>query len=75
MPGDLRGVLERTSGPGTLKFLDQKNALGHTGVSSLPPPPDSRHERGSILDVDASEPSLHPQLSGDDDDSRNSGGL
>jgi len=68
MPGDLRGVLERTSGPGTLRFLDHKNALGHTGQSSLPPPPDSRHERGSALDVDASSPSLHSELTNDDDD-------
>ena len=51
LPGDLRAVLERTSGPGTLRFLDHKNALGGSGVSSLPPPPDSRHERGSILDI------------------------
>ena len=28
LPGDLRAVLERTSGPGTLRFLDHKNALG-----------------------------------------------
>ena len=52
LPGDLRAVLERTSGPGTLRFLDHKNALGGSGVSSLPPPPDSRHDRGSILDIE-----------------------
>lgn len=68
MPGDLRAVLERTSGPGTLRFLDHKNALGHAGVSSLPPPPDSRHARGSVLDVDSSTPSLKPELVSDDDD-------
>jgi 23S rRNA (uracil1939-C5)-methyltransferase len=39
VPGDLRTVLERLSGPGTLRFLDQKNALGTAGASSLPPPP------------------------------------
>ena len=77
LPGDLRAVLERTSGPGTLRFLDHKNALGTSGsLSSLPPPPDSTHERGSVLDVDASSPTIHPEaISGDDDDSpdRNSG--
>jgi 23S rRNA (uracil1939-C5)-methyltransferase len=76
LPGDLRAVLERTSGPGTLRFLDHKNALGTSGsLSSLPPPPDSTHDRGSALDVDASTPTLHPQAIGDDDDAndRNSG--
>ena len=74
MPGDLRGVLERTSGPGTLRFLEHKNALGHTGQSSLPPPPDSSMERDSVLDVDSSSPSLRPEMvTGDDDDGRDSG--
>src|SRR5207249_4044933 len=69
LPGDLRAVLERTSGPGTLRFLDHKNALGTSGsLSSFPPPPDSTHERGSILDVDASSPTLHPQATSNDDD-------
>ncbi len=71
MPGDLRAVLERTSGPGTLRFLDHKNALGHGG-SSMPPPPDMRsdHERGSAIDiVDSGAPSLRPdELVSDDDD-------
>ena len=68
MPGDLRGVLERTSGPGTLRFLEHKNALGHTGQSSLPPPPDSTHDHGSVLDIDSSTPSVRAQLVSDDDD-------
>jgi 23S rRNA (uracil1939-C5)-methyltransferase len=71
LPGDLRAVLERTSGPGTLRFLDHKNALGTSGVggnSSLPPAPDSFHDRGSVLDVDASSPTMHPEITGDDDD-------
>lgn len=68
MPGDLRSVLERTSGPGTLRFLEHKNALGHSGQSSLPPPPDSTHDRGSALDIDSSTPSLHPEMTTDDDD-------
>jgi len=67
LPGDLRGVLERTSGPGTLRFLDHKNALG-TSNSTMPPPPDSRHDRGSLLDVDSSSPTLRPQMVGDDAD-------
>jgi 23S rRNA (uracil1939-C5)-methyltransferase len=75
MPGDLRSVLERTSGPGTLRFLDHKNALGQSGVSSLPPPPDdsridasdTSHETGSVLDVDSSTPTIHPQMVSDDE--------
>ncbi|MFO0740811.1 MAG: pseudouridine synthase [Labilithrix sp.] len=78
LPGDLRAVLERTSGPGTLRFLDHKQALGQSGVSSLPPPPatnDSlmdtsismRDSGVSILDVDSSRPTMHPQLETDDE--------
>jgi hypothetical protein len=74
LPGDLRAVLERTSGPGTLRFLDHKNALGATGTSNLPPGPDEVvHDRGSALDIDASSPSMHPELTSDDDDGRSSG--
>jgi 23S rRNA (uracil1939-C5)-methyltransferase len=69
LPGDLRAVLERTSGPGTLRFLDHKNALGTSGsMSSIPPPPDSYHDRGSALDVDSSQPTIHPELTGDDEE-------
>ena len=70
LPGDLRAVLERTSGPGTLRFLDHKNALGTSsgGLSSLPPPPDSYHERGSALSMDASAVTLRPEMTSDDDD-------
>ncbi|WP_394827015.1 pseudouridine synthase [Pendulispora albinea] len=49
LPGDLRAVLERAGGPGTLRFLDHKNALGT--ASSLPPPPDAHHEHGAPLDI------------------------
>jgi len=74
LPGDLRAVLERTAGPGTLRFLDHKNALGTSGTSHLPPGPDEvMHDRGSALDVDGSSPSLHGELTTDDDDGRNSG--
>jgi 23S rRNA (uracil1939-C5)-methyltransferase len=67
LPGDLRGVLERTSGAGTLRFLDHKNALG-TSNSTMPPPPDSSTASGlGALDVDLRSPSLRPELTGDDD--------
>ena len=70
LPGDLRAVLERTSGPGTLRFLHHKNALGGTGASSLPPPPDGLHEGGAAgaLDIDSSSPSIRPELTGTGDD-------
>jgi 23S rRNA (uracil1939-C5)-methyltransferase len=69
LSGDLRAVLERTAGPGTLRFLDHKNALGTSGTSHLPPGPDEvQHDRGSALDVDARSPTLRPELTGDDDD-------
>jgi 23S rRNA (uracil1939-C5)-methyltransferase len=71
LPGDLRAVLERTSGPGTLRFLDHKNALGGSGASSLPPPADPSHDQGSALDVDSSSPTIHPELTGDDDSTDN----
>lgn len=67
LPGDLRGVLERTSGPGTLRFLDHKNALGQSGMSSIPPPPDSHGDFG-VLDVDSSRPTIRPQMTSSDDD-------
>ena len=69
LPGDLRAVLERSGGPGTLRFLDNKNALG--GSSSHPPHPDSAHARGSAPDVDlrpSGEVSQDP--SGEESDDR-----
>jgi hypothetical protein len=75
LTGDLRAVLERTSGPGTLRFLDHKNALGTSGTSQFPPGPDEVvHEQGSALDVDASSPTMRPEPVGDDDDGRSSDG-
>jgi 23S rRNA (uracil1939-C5)-methyltransferase len=69
LPGDLRAVLERTSGPGTLRFLDHKNALGTGGpTSSVPPPPDSRHASGSAPDLDASPSTIRPEMTSDDDE-------
>ncbi|HVJ91764.1 MAG TPA: pseudouridine synthase, partial [Labilithrix sp.] len=68
LPGDLRAVLERTSGPGTLRFLDHKHALGHAGVSSLPPPPDSQPPTGSVPELDLSMPSLPPEMPGEGSD-------
>jgi 23S rRNA (uracil1939-C5)-methyltransferase len=38
LPGDLASVLDRAGGPGTLRLLEQKNALGRA-TSSVPPPP------------------------------------
>lgn len=74
LTGDLRAVLERTSGPGTLRFLDHKNALGTSGTSHLPPGPDEvLHDRGSALDVDARSPTMKPELVSDDDDGPRSG--
>ncbi|MGD0524985.1 MAG: pseudouridine synthase [Polyangiaceae bacterium] len=74
LTGDLRAVLERTAGPGTLRFLEHKNALGTSGTSHLPPGPDEVvHDRGSALDIDASTPSRHAEITGDDDDGRSSG--
>jgi 23S rRNA (uracil1939-C5)-methyltransferase len=68
LPGDLRAVLERTAGPGTLRFLDHKNALGTSGTSHLPPGPDEVvHDRGSVVDVEA-RATIHPELTDDDDD-------
>jgi 23S rRNA (uracil1939-C5)-methyltransferase len=76
LPGDLRAVLERTGGPGTLRFLDHKNALGTSGTSHLPPGPDEVvHDRGSMLDVDGGSPTLHPELTGDDEEGSQSGGF
>lgn len=67
LPGDLRMVLERVSGGSALKFLDQKQALGHAGVSSMPPPPDSSHSRGSVLDIDDRASSLPSGSDADED--------
>jgi 23S rRNA (uracil1939-C5)-methyltransferase len=73
LPGDLRAVLERISGPQTLRFLEQKNALGSTsgglGGSSLPPPRPGTADREAALDVDAGSPTMRPpELTDDDDD-------
>jgi 23S rRNA (uracil1939-C5)-methyltransferase len=68
LAGDLRAVLERTSGPGTLRFLDHKNALGRNRTSTLPPPnPSVEHHQGGPLDIDT-RPSLLPQKLGRDDE-------
>jgi 23S rRNA (uracil1939-C5)-methyltransferase len=75
LPGDLRAALERTAGPGTLRFLDQKSALGTSGTSHLPPGPDEvQHEPGIALEIDPRRPSIHLELTGDDDGGRSSGG-
>jgi 23S rRNA (uracil1939-C5)-methyltransferase len=73
LSGDLRAVLERTSGPGTLRFLDHKNALGRNLTSTLPPPPLSEvsdeHDKGEPLEIDT-RPSMLPEArrTGDDEE-------
>lgn len=64
VPGDLRTVLERASPPGTLRFLEHKNALGRP--SSLPPAPRSSAP-GSALELAEGAPSSRDELSGDDE--------
>jgi 23S rRNA (uracil1939-C5)-methyltransferase len=72
LPGDVQTVLERAGGPGTLRFLEQKNALGR-GTSSVPPPPSARSALASARD---SAPSgsgsegriARAELATDDDD-------
>jgi 23S rRNA (uracil1939-C5)-methyltransferase len=72
LPGDLRAVLERISGPDTLRFLEHKRALGSalggTSGSSLPPAPaDPTPAIEEALDVDAHSPTIHPPELTDDD--------
>ncbi len=71
LPGDLRAVLERISGTGTLRFLDHKSALGTSGVSTVPPKPDELMNERSPLDVDPHTVTVRPQLTDDDDDRTN----
>ncbi len=70
LPGDLRGVLERMSGSGTLRLLDHKNALGTSGVSSLPPGPDEVLHAGGELEIDLSTPTMRPPAPPRDRDHR-----
>jgi len=71
LPGDLRAVLERTSGSGTLRFLEHKNALGTSHTSSFPPEAgDGAGDRGGALDVDSRSPTVRPEPTADDDDAR-----
>ena len=65
VPGDLRAVLERTSGPATLRFLEHKNALGSSSTSHLPSGADEAQDSGSALDDRTSQPGQHPELFGD----------
>ncbi|WP_394837825.1 pseudouridine synthase [Pendulispora rubella] len=68
LPGDLRAVLERAGGPGTLRFLDHKNALG-TASSLPPPPPDSHHDHGAPIDIQhANETGALPAVNLDPND-------
>lgn len=68
MPGDLRTVLERTSGPGTLRFLEKKNALGQTiAPSMMPPQGGDSHDSGEALDVDTRSLTMLPDTAAGDD--------
>ena len=61
LPGDLRGVVERMSGVGTLKLLDRRNALGTSGASSFPPAGDDDVvHTGGELEIDLSKPTIPP---------------
>jgi len=56
LPGDLRLCLARCGGPSVLKFLEGKSALGGSGPSTLPPPPNSgpiSQDRDSIRPSEA----------------------
>jgi 23S rRNA (uracil1939-C5)-methyltransferase len=69
LAGDLRAVLERTSGAGTVRFLDHKNALGRALTSTLPPPSvvSAEHDEGGPLDIDT-RPSMLPEVQRTGDD-------
>lgn len=66
LSGDLRASLERATGTGILRFLEQKHALGENRTSSFPPPPNSDDappsSRISVLpdDIDASRDAEPP---------------
>ena len=69
VPGDLSTVLERAGGPGTLRFLEAKQALGRAGTSSYPPGapsavPPSRDSSRGLAEAPRAE------LVGDDDEPR-----
>lgn len=67
LAGDLRAVLERIAGFGTLRFLDQKNALGPSGTSTIPPSAvDSSRDEQAPLEIDARSPTIRPESTVDD---------
>lgn len=77
LPGDLQAVLERAGGPGTLRLLEQKNALGQR-MSSIPPPASAEVDdappasatplRGSSVNAGSEGRIVRAELVGDDDD-------
>jgi len=56
LPGDLRAVLERTGGPATLRFLENKKALGPGGPSTAPPDDDAAEARQGEGETEGSGP-------------------
>jgi 23S rRNA (uracil1939-C5)-methyltransferase len=69
LAGDLKAVLERLGGPGTIRFLEQKQALGS---GSLPPPASSEvtieFAPGSSVDFEVQSESIRPAILSDDED-------
>jgi 23S rRNA (uracil1939-C5)-methyltransferase len=69
LAGDLKAVLERLGGPGTIRFLEQKQALGS---GSLPPPASSEvtieFAPGSSVDFEVRSESIRPAILSDDED-------
>jgi 23S rRNA (uracil1939-C5)-methyltransferase len=66
VPGDLTMVLERAGGPGTLRFLEAKHALGRAGTSSFPPGTSSVVPPSSSRDPASDAP--RAELVGEDDE-------
>jgi hypothetical protein len=56
------------SGPGTLRFLDHKNALGTAAASSFPPGAEEVVHHGSELEIEVGSPTIKPELLSDGDD-------
>ncbi len=58
LPGDLRGTLERSTGAGVLKFLEQKHALGEQRASSMLPGDPSRQSSPRLTPLSDPPPGM-----------------